>query len=167
MTVLCATWNVGNAYPPDDLTPWLPLGYDIVAVGVQECLYGPDDECHEDWTQRIKKHFGSDYEEVSNSCITPQASEGITKDQGEYLKDLLEKSKPKQNVFFFCILCFILFLLLYSYLIYLFYQILHQSLAFTFFFYFFFFFFFFQHFTEIDRTCSHKIICSNCSQKFF
>jgi len=43
LNVMCCTWNVGNAAPPDDLSPWLKgvdkQAYDLVAVGVQECAY--------------------------------------------------------------------------------------------------------------------------------
>lgn len=39
------TWNVGNAQPPSDLSPWLGIGaddYDIIAVGAQEANYGTE-----------------------------------------------------------------------------------------------------------------------------
>ncbi|GIL56823.1 hypothetical protein Vafri_12132 [Volvox africanus] len=43
LNVLACTWNVGNAEPPLDLNPWLQgvqsLQHDLVAIGVQECLY--------------------------------------------------------------------------------------------------------------------------------
>ncbi|GLI66127.1 hypothetical protein VaNZ11_009857 [Volvox africanus] len=43
LNVLACTWNVGNAEPPQDLNPWLQgvqsLQHDLVAIGVQECLY--------------------------------------------------------------------------------------------------------------------------------
>lgn len=39
LRVLCGTWNVGNAAPPDDLSSWLTgvdkLEHDLVAIGVQ------------------------------------------------------------------------------------------------------------------------------------
>jgi len=42
--VLCFTWNLGYARPlEEELAHWLPLegeGFDLVAVGVQECSYG-------------------------------------------------------------------------------------------------------------------------------
>ena len=40
--VLVGTWNVGNAMPPSDLDPWVPLGggdFDVIALGVQESNY--------------------------------------------------------------------------------------------------------------------------------
>ncbi|KAG2498410.1 hypothetical protein HYH03_003669 [Edaphochlamys debaryana] len=43
LRVLAGTWNVGNAEPPPDLSSWLQgvdaLQHDLVAIGVQECLY--------------------------------------------------------------------------------------------------------------------------------
>lgn len=41
VSALVATWNVGNARPAEDLSPWLPLApqHEIVAVGSQECDY--------------------------------------------------------------------------------------------------------------------------------
>ncbi|GLC37179.1 hypothetical protein PLESTM_000551100 [Pleodorina starrii] len=43
LNVLACTWNVGNTEPPQDLNPWLQgvqtLQHDLVAIGVQECLY--------------------------------------------------------------------------------------------------------------------------------
>lgn len=36
------TWNVGNAQPPDDLSPWVAAGgggYDVLVFGVQEAVY--------------------------------------------------------------------------------------------------------------------------------
>eukprot|EP00937_MAST-01D_sp_MAST-1D-sp2_P000302 g302.t1 len=44
LQVYIASWNVGNAQPPADLSPWIPRNggasfYDIIAVGVQESSY--------------------------------------------------------------------------------------------------------------------------------
>lgn len=41
--LLCATWNVGNAKPDSDLSPWIPPngeGFDLIVVGCQECTWG-------------------------------------------------------------------------------------------------------------------------------
>eukprot|EP00736_Rhodelphis_marinus_P007769 Rmarinus@m.6327 len=41
VSVFVATWNLGNAPPPSDITEWLPAGYDIYAIGAQEAWYTP------------------------------------------------------------------------------------------------------------------------------
>lgn len=44
MKLLVCTWNLGNAEPPRDLSPWIPTGggdYDVIVVGVQEAKYKP------------------------------------------------------------------------------------------------------------------------------
>lgn len=34
LSIFVGSWNVGNAAPPDDLSPWIPLsGYDVYAIG--------------------------------------------------------------------------------------------------------------------------------------
>eukprot|EP00121_Abeoforma_whisleri_P006821 Awhi_evm1s6212 len=38
--------DVGNAEPPNDLTPWLSGNHDVVAIGVQECVYGVNSDTH-------------------------------------------------------------------------------------------------------------------------
>lgn len=38
LSIYVGSWNMGNQPPPPKLSPWLPReGYDIVAVGVQNC----------------------------------------------------------------------------------------------------------------------------------
>lgn len=42
LRIICATWNVGNAPPPDDLAPWIPAGgggAHLIAIGAQESSY--------------------------------------------------------------------------------------------------------------------------------
>jgi hypothetical protein len=42
LTVLCCTWNCGNAAPPKDLSPWVPAGggkFDIIVIALQECTF--------------------------------------------------------------------------------------------------------------------------------
>ena len=42
LNLLVSSWNVGNAPPEDDLSPWVPKNggdFDIIAVGVQESRY--------------------------------------------------------------------------------------------------------------------------------
>lgn len=38
-TIFVGSWNVGNACPPDDLSPWLDKSADILVIGTQECLW--------------------------------------------------------------------------------------------------------------------------------
>lgn len=66
LRIYCGSWNVGNAPPSDDLTPWLAEARtcDIVAVGTQECKYSPPDKpagasVSEDWFNRVVEHVGS------------------------------------------------------------------------------------------------------------
>jgi hypothetical protein len=51
--LLCGTFNLGNAKPEDDLSPWIPKfggDYDIIVIASQECTYsekskkGDDDD---------------------------------------------------------------------------------------------------------------------------
>nr|PNR63021.1 hypothetical protein PHYPA_001446 [Physcomitrium patens] len=69
ISAFVGTWNVGNARPPADLSPWLPTDafFEIVAVGTQECDYpprAPFTECSKDWTHTLKSHFGERYKLV-------------------------------------------------------------------------------------------------------
>jgi len=63
--VFCGTWNVGNAEPPDDLSPFIPLyTADLYVIGVQECQYEPrrdNKSCKVDWQCGLIRHFGRDY----------------------------------------------------------------------------------------------------------
>ncbi|GJP35734.1 hypothetical protein CLOM_g20265 [Closterium sp. NIES-68] len=66
------SWNVGNAPPPDDLSPWLPKGTDheLIAIGSQECEYQPRSgyaTCMEDWVAAIKAHFAPHYKVVKGT----------------------------------------------------------------------------------------------------
>lgn len=59
------TWNVGNAAPPADLSPWIPKDrYEVYAIGAQECKYSARSgysSCEEDWFSTLTKHFGDKY----------------------------------------------------------------------------------------------------------
>ncbi|CAI5531784.1 unnamed protein product, partial [Closterium sp. Naga37s-1] len=66
------SWNVGNAPPPDDFSPWLPKGTDheLIAIGSQECEYQPRSgyaTCMEDWVAAIKAHFAPHYKVVKGT----------------------------------------------------------------------------------------------------
>ncbi|CAI6001691.1 unnamed protein product [Closterium sp. NIES-64] len=66
------SWNVGNAPPPDDFSPWLPKGTDheLIAIGSQECEYQPRPgyaTCMEDWVAAIKAHFAPHYKMVKGT----------------------------------------------------------------------------------------------------
>jgi hypothetical protein len=57
ISAFVGTWNVGNARPPADLSPWLPTGafFEIIAIGTQECyvenaLWGALQACSCDFT---------------------------------------------------------------------------------------------------------------------
>ncbi|KAK3275918.1 hypothetical protein CYMTET_15982 [Cymbomonas tetramitiformis] len=68
--VFIGTWNLGNATPPESdlLEDWIPkTGYDLLAIGTQECIYEPRegfDNCEEDWIRTLQSHMGDDYEHV-------------------------------------------------------------------------------------------------------
>ena len=68
-----ATWNLGNAAPPSDLSPLLPLGLaDIYIVNTQECQYSPRQDlksCKTDWMCCLLSHFGSQYTLVKYWCL--------------------------------------------------------------------------------------------------
>lgn len=66
--IFLATFNVGNARPPDDLSVWLAHAgkADIVAVGAQECSYSNEEEnegeatisdSRQHWQSLITRHF--------------------------------------------------------------------------------------------------------------
>ncbi len=59
--IAVCSWNVGNAPPPDDLAPWVPKdGFDIIAIGTQECEYKGRNgrNCHADWVHTITNYLG-------------------------------------------------------------------------------------------------------------
>ena len=93
-TVFCATWNNGNAAPPADLSPWLPKeGYDVYAIGAQECGYPPREgyeTCEDDWNGTLANHFGEDYVPLVAFCITPQVLDKIPESETARLKHLLK-----------------------------------------------------------------------------
>lgn len=69
LSAFVGTWNVGNARPPSDLSPWLPTddSFEIIAIGSQECDYqprAPFAECNKDWTYTLQAHFGERYKLV-------------------------------------------------------------------------------------------------------
>lgn len=65
ISLFIATWNCGNAGPPDDLAPWISVGtHDLYVIGSQECKYSPREgftNCKEDWRAHLVRHFGRDY----------------------------------------------------------------------------------------------------------
>lgn len=59
--IFIGSWNVGNAPPPEDLSPWIPEGFDLYVIGAQECNYpqrGDFASCHADWGATLIRHFG-------------------------------------------------------------------------------------------------------------
>jgi endonuclease/exonuclease/phosphatase family metal-dependent hydrolase len=79
LSILCASWNVGNAKPPavSELNHWLKPGYDLYAVGVQECKFDSSanlsninlDECGKVWTNSLNEFFGSAYHLVKSKNL--------------------------------------------------------------------------------------------------
>eukprot|EP00467_Chlorarachnion_reptans_P002101 CAMPEP_0114496092 /NCGR_PEP_ID=MMETSP0109-20121206/5582_1 /TAXON_ID=29199 /ORGANISM="Chlorarachnion reptans, Strain CCCM449" /LENGTH=542 /DNA_ID=CAMNT_0001673335 /DNA_START=405 /DNA_END=2033 /DNA_ORIENTATION=+ len=65
LDVFIGTWNVGNAPPPADLSPWIPKNkYTLYVIGTQECKYKwreGYENCSEDWLATLASHFGSKY----------------------------------------------------------------------------------------------------------
>jgi hypothetical protein len=64
LLIYSGSWNVGNAAPPDDISAWVPKsGYDIYALGSQECAYEPrlGMTNAEDWFYRITSTLGDEY----------------------------------------------------------------------------------------------------------
>eukprot|EP01102_Stenamoeba_stenopodia_P002821 TRINITY_DN1268_c0_g2_i8.p1 TRINITY_DN1268_c0_g2~~TRINITY_DN1268_c0_g2_i8.p1 ORF type:complete len:777 (-),score=178.74 TRINITY_DN1268_c0_g2_i8:51-2381(-) len=59
VSVLCGTWNLGSAPPPDNLVDWLvPNIFDIYAFGVQESNYASGEEGGKhDIMEHIKRAF--------------------------------------------------------------------------------------------------------------
>lgn len=73
VTVFCTTFNFGEARGPDEaMGQWLPEGYDIYAVGVQECEYIPHRQYNSveaDLFAAIQKHLGPDYVKVAGQSL--------------------------------------------------------------------------------------------------
>jgi hypothetical protein len=70
--VFIGTWNVGNKPPPDDLTPWIPDGYDIYCIGTQECKYNPRGDfasCAGDWGGSLIRHFGRGFTSIKYNSL--------------------------------------------------------------------------------------------------
>jgi len=67
------TWNVGNRPPPADLSPWLPReGFDLYAIGAQECEYKHRKEfatVRADWQHALMEHFGPDFKLVGTHYL--------------------------------------------------------------------------------------------------
>ena len=38
LSVWSGTWNMGECDPPFNLEEWIPNSFDIIAVGVEECM---------------------------------------------------------------------------------------------------------------------------------
>ncbi|KAL6753643.1 hypothetical protein V8C86DRAFT_447690 [Haematococcus lacustris] len=69
LSVLCGTWNVGNAPPNEDLRCWLKgvdkLEHDLVAIGVQECSYKAKD-------MRAGTEAGEEEEGLAGEDVSPR-----------------------------------------------------------------------------------------------
>eukprot|EP01125_Pyxidicula_operculata_P009060 TRINITY_DN2995_c0_g1_i1.p1 TRINITY_DN2995_c0_g1~~TRINITY_DN2995_c0_g1_i1.p1 ORF type:complete len:1046 (+),score=258.08 TRINITY_DN2995_c0_g1_i1:52-3189(+) len=73
LKLFIGSWNVGNAVPPNDLGPWLPNdGYDLIAVGAQECKYPPrvgQSSISEDWFSRVIAAVGQKYFAIAKESL--------------------------------------------------------------------------------------------------
>ncbi|CAI5944891.1 unnamed protein product [Closterium sp. NIES-64] len=63
VSLFIGSWNVGNAPPAADLSPWLPVGgrHDLIAIGSQECDYPPragHATCMDDWVASKQRESG-------------------------------------------------------------------------------------------------------------
>ncbi|CAI5531594.1 unnamed protein product [Closterium sp. Naga37s-1] len=72
VSLFIGSWNVGNAPPAADLSPWLPVSgrHDLIAIGSQECEYAPragHATCMDDWVACIRTHFGPRYRLVKGA----------------------------------------------------------------------------------------------------
>jgi hypothetical protein len=76
--LLVGTWNVGNARPKEDFSPWLPRhgeGFDVIAVGLQESTYtsaGAHEEEEEDEDDADDATPGSPSASASASAGAPE-----------------------------------------------------------------------------------------------
>ena len=66
LTLLVATYNMGERPPSDDLSDWLGecAGHSIVAIGVQEGMYEPKyarTSCEADIAAALHGHLGEEY----------------------------------------------------------------------------------------------------------
>lgn len=72
LTVFTTSFNLGEMRGPENLEHWLPEGYDVYAVGVQECEYIPHrqyDSVEADLFDGIQRHLGKDYIKVAGLSL--------------------------------------------------------------------------------------------------
>jgi endonuclease/exonuclease/phosphatase family metal-dependent hydrolase len=73
VSLFVGTWNVGNAPPPDDLSPWIEVNkHDIYVIGGQEAQYKEREgfsSCAEDWMHQLTSHFGDGYSLLVQSTL--------------------------------------------------------------------------------------------------
>lgn len=82
--VFIGSWNMGDAPPPADieeLGKWIPKsGYDLYAIGVQECEYKPkeaedadvtldESSCEADWFGRVLLLLGDEFVRVCSLSL--------------------------------------------------------------------------------------------------
>jgi len=62
LKIFATTWNMGDAPPPQDLSEWIPRGYDIYVIAAQEAEYSPREpfqSCEADLFGTIQQHLDS------------------------------------------------------------------------------------------------------------
>jgi tetratricopeptide (TPR) repeat protein len=72
VTLFATTFNLGEARGPETLENWLPEGYDVYAVGVQECEYIPHRQYNSveaDLFDGIQKHLGPEYIKIAGQSL--------------------------------------------------------------------------------------------------
>ncbi|KJE95829.1 hypothetical protein CAOG_06236 [Capsaspora owczarzaki ATCC 30864] len=79
LSVFVGTWNVGNAKPPTRLTSWVQVGHDIVAIGVQECVYMKNSAAH--FFSLVEQTLGRRYFRVAECNIVSGALQSVGEDK--------------------------------------------------------------------------------------
>jgi hypothetical protein len=72
VTLFATTFNFGEARGPETLEHWLPEGYDVYAVGVQECEYIPHRQYNSveaDLFEGIQRHLGPEYVKIAGQSL--------------------------------------------------------------------------------------------------
>ncbi|KNC77131.1 hypothetical protein SARC_10401 [Sphaeroforma arctica JP610] len=87
LVIHIATWNLGNARPPDDLEAWAApdKGCDIIAVGVQESVYEDDKE---QLLTKLTVACGDRYVFLSRTGMFSSASHKIPKKGRQYADNI-------------------------------------------------------------------------------
>jgi len=75
-SIIVTTLNLGHMQPGRELKEWIPLGYDLYCIGLQESDFEPRPpfkSFDEEWFNIVNNHLGSDYKtlaQISHSHVT-------------------------------------------------------------------------------------------------